>query len=593
MTYEKNVSSNMNFVRNVRVRRACGMKVLSSLLMVALTVLWTCGTLALCQPPPMEANPGPQEPPQPPSPAHPPSPPPPPPSSTPHPSQSQVTSSIASLLRHHNHNVTVIVYGPRKSAYSSDVKVLEVSVAEDDPMFPGGVGVGVTPEELEAEGRGWSVVSGRVARSRVCACRQLNREAWVKEVVSRAHLFVTPLFLHDLCTLSLARREGVQAVVGVVTTRVGAWWAWHQLDLLPPLSTTPVPPGTMGDLSIWSRAANLASHYGYLTAVRQAWQVPAATTTSLPSGEGGGHNSLASLYSSLAGVLVAWDPLLDLSIPRHPAVIPVGGINLQPGLMAKEVLVPALMNRAGVVTVSVGEEREAWVGPGTQAALHHALKTTPYTILWRSSPPQQQQQRKTTTRAKFVYKAHFPLADVLNHPRHRLLISTCGETEAMAAVYFGSPVLCLPVTPDQHLSSNALQNLGLGVVLPASGVTVEKLKTALHNLTGDRRYRERGREWGEELHDQALSPDDRLLYTLERIIRRPRANTYFNRQQEGGNTQQQQQQQQQQQLYLLQQSNADVYLLLLLLLTSLLGLLICLTLSLLPVLLAKAKHKKD
>lgn len=91
----------------------------------------------------------------------------------------------------------------------------------------------------------------------------------------------------------------------------------------------------------------------YLTAVRQAWQVP-ATTTSLPVGETGGDN-LASLYSGLAGVLVAWDPLLDPSIPNHPAVVPVGGINLQPGLMAKvdNLIIPLLSYLNNFLAISL------------------------------------------------------------------------------------------------------------------------------------------------------------------------------------------------------------------------------------------------
>lgn len=137
------------------------------------------------------------------------------------------------------------------------VQVLEVPVAEDDPLYPGGEVMGVTPgEEVGVE---W--VSGRVLASRARACGQVSRLAWVEAILGQAKLLVTPLFLHDICVLTLARRAGVPTV-GVLTSRVGAWWAWEHLGVLPPLATTPVPPTTMPEPTIWARASNLARHYG-------------------------------------------------------------------------------------------------------------------------------------------------------------------------------------------------------------------------------------------------------------------------------------------------------------------------------------------
>ncbi|KAK8721107.1 hypothetical protein OTU49_012935 [Cherax quadricarinatus] len=249
----------------------------------------------------------------------------------------------------------------------------------------------------------------------------------------------------------------------------------------------------------------------------------------------------------------------------------------------KDVLVPALLNRAGVVTVCPGGG-EAWLGHDALHALYTALATTSYTVLWRAPYPHllpnvtQDEGSNTASRPKFVFKETLPLTDVMNHPRHRLLISTCGETDTMAAVYFASPVLCLPVTADQTLAAAALQDLGIGTVVAAGEVTVTTLREALGKLAADRSYREKGRELAEELHDQPLSPADRLLFTLERVMRRPHSRRYMKK---GSH------------LYLLQQSNADVYLLLLILLSSVTALLILLAIMVIPVLLKKQKIKEE
>ncbi|KAG7153478.1 UDP-glucuronosyltransferase 2C1-like, partial [Homarus americanus] len=412
--------------------------------------------------------------------------------------------------------------------HSQGHKVLQIPVAPDDPLYPGGVASGVTPgEEVGVE---WT--SGRIIASRILA----------------SHSTRVP-------------------VVGVVTSRMGAWWVWVNMGILPSLGSTPVPPNSMDDFGIWSRAANLASHYRSV--------VPALTALS----PGTDPPSLDVLYTSLTHVLLAWDPLIDAHAPYTPMVIPIGGFAFETGRITKDVLVPALLNRAGVVSVCPGGS-EAWVGPDALNALYNALKMTPYTILWRASYDllQPNISQDDSMRDKFIFKKYLPLSDVLNHPRHRLLVSTCGETEVMAAVYFGSPVLCLPVTTDQTLAAAVVEDLGLAVVVPAKEATTSTLTKALSKLSGNRSYRECGRQLGEELHDQALSPADRVLFTLERALRRPHSRRHIPRPTH---------------LSLLQQSNADVYLLLLVLLTCLSGLLILLTIVMLPILLKKQKRKAD
>ncbi|XP_042209483.1 putative UDP-glucuronosyltransferase ugt-60 [Homarus americanus] len=483
-----------------------------------------------------------------------------------------VMAQIASLMHSQGHKVAALIYGPTTldETFPPAVKVLQIPVAPDDPLYPGGVASGVTPgEEVGVE---WT--SGRIIASRILACREATQLQWVKDVILSSKLIVFPLFLHDICVLSLAHSTRVP-VVGVVTSRMGAWWVWVNMGILPSLGSTPVPPNSMDDFGIWSRAANLASHYRYLSSIRQLYQVPALTALS----PGTDPPSLDVLYTSLTHVLLAWDPLIDAHAPYTPMVIPIGGFAFETGRITKDVLVPALLNRAGVVSVCPGGS-EAWVGPDALNALYNALKMTPYTILWRASYDllQPNISQDDSMRDKFIFKKYLPLSDVLNHPRHRLLVSTCGETEVMAAVYFGSPVLCLPVTTDQTLAAAVVEDLGLAVVVPAKEATTSTLTKALSKLSGNRSYRECGRQLGEELHDQALSPADRVLFTLERALRRPHSRRHIPRPTH---------------LSLLQQSNADVYLLLLVLLTCLSGLLILLTIVMLPILLKKQKRKAD
>ena len=193
------------------------------------------------------------------------------------------------------------------------MQVIEIPLTRDDPLqSEGGVsgsdGVGVHE---------WA--TGSIVWSRVAACAGL---AAVESKVSalQASVIITPLWLHDVCTLALAKRLSVPAI-GVITSRVGAWWAWTQLGALPDLASASAPTGGVGENGFSDRAANIAQHYSFISSIRQRWQV--AAMSALPS-----HweqTSLTDLYEGLHRVLVCWDPLLHPSPPHTPSVISVGG----------------------------------------------------------------------------------------------------------------------------------------------------------------------------------------------------------------------------------------------------------------------------
>ena len=203
------------------------------------------------------------------------------------------------------------------------MQIIEIPVTRDDPLqSEGGVSgsAGVGAHE-------WT--TGSIVWSRVAACAGLA-EVEFKVSALKPSIIITPLWLHDVCTLSLARRLSVPTI-GVVTSRVGAWWAWTQLGALPDLASASAPTGSVGENGFLDRAANIAQHYAFVSSMRQRWQV--AAMSALPN-----HWELASLptlYEGLHRVLVIWDPLLHPSPPHTPSVISIGGFPAELTRMTK------------------------------------------------------------------------------------------------------------------------------------------------------------------------------------------------------------------------------------------------------------------
>ncbi|KAB7504156.1 hypothetical protein Anas_14164 [Armadillidium nasatum] len=226
-------------------------------------------------------------------------------------------SQMAWLFYRHQKRVTLLLYGEhhREENLPEFVKIITIPIGDDDPIRTQDNNyIGLTPEDSS---RGeW--VSGQILWSRVAACKGLiNKESEIIKL--NPDVIISPLFLHDVCVLSLSFRLKIP-VVGVLTSRVGAWWTWAQLGVLPSLSTASVPLTSLGNRGIFSRASNLASHYNYMSSLRQQWQVKAVNALApmdVPS--------LAELYGTVSRLVLSWDPLVDPSVIPVPTAVPIGG----------------------------------------------------------------------------------------------------------------------------------------------------------------------------------------------------------------------------------------------------------------------------
>lgn len=464
--------------------------------------------------------------------------------------EEQLTALRINLVER-GYAVTSFVYGRSggRGGFPEGTEIVDIPLADDDPLYaPIGEELRyITPNQKE--GGKYNVVrlevstnqepppstdvtdqeqsldyDSIVTSSRRLACKQLlTNTTWTRDQISRAKLFVTPLYLHDLCSLSFARQFDLP-VVGLVTSRTGSWWSWYWLDVLPPLATAAVPPSLMSpNFGFVERLGNLWNLFSYIAKLEHDWVKP--VTASLPDGA---VLPIADLYNTVGTILVSWDWLTDPNLPMTPFLTSTASLQWDRSHeQTKDSIVPSLRNRNGAVFCNL-KVKEIWIGMAAQSAILQALTVSPFTVVWRGVQEalhgvENGNKLKNTEvdSSIFVFQEDPPIGALLAHPRHRLLISMCGESDVMAAILFGSPTLCLPVTPDQLMTSRKLHDLGLGLVVSANDVTTNKVKDAIRELTTNRSYRVRGRRLAEEYIDQPLSASDRVLHALEKVMRRP------------------------------------------------------------------------
>jgi len=90
-----------------------------------------------------------------------------------------------------------------------------------------------------------------------------------------------------------------------------------------------------------------------------------------------------------------------------------------------------------------------------------------------------------------------PQLTVLEHAD--AFVSHAGMNSVMEAMYFGTPVVAVPHMPEQRLIAARLEELGLGVHLPAAEATPGQLRRAVHSVTADGSTRARVHALGNAL----------------------------------------------------------------------------------------------
>ncbi|KAJ8954700.1 hypothetical protein NQ318_011393 [Aromia moschata] len=112
-----------------------------------------------------------------------------------------------------------------------------------------------------------------------------------------------------------------------------------------------------------------------------------------------------------------------------------------------------------------------------------------------------------------------PQQDILAHPNTKAFISHGGMLSSIEAVYFGVPVIGIPIYGDQKMNiAKSVQN-GYAVSVPFRELTEEKLTWALNEVLSSSKYMNNAKTRSKIMRDQLVSPLDAAIYWMEYVIR--------------------------------------------------------------------------
>uniref|UniRef100_A0A1Y1K0R3 UDP-glucuronosyltransferase n=1 Tax=Photinus pyralis TaxID=7054 RepID=A0A1Y1K0R3_PHOPY len=113
----------------------------------------------------------------------------------------------------------------------------------------------------------------------------------------------------------------------------------------------------------------------------------------------------------------------------------------------------------------------------------------------------------------------FPQQEILAHPNVILFITHGGLLSTIESVYFGKPILGLPVFSDQGLNSARAEDAGYGRFIPFGKVSGENFREILNEMIQNPRYMSNAKARSRIMHDQPLPPMERAIFWIEYVLR--------------------------------------------------------------------------
>lgn len=169
----------------------------------------------------------------------------------------------------------------------------------------------------------------------------------------------------------------------------------------------------------------------------------------------------------------------------------------------------------GVVYFSLGSNLNPSAMPvEKQQAIIKALSKVKERVLWKWDDLDAKVDKK-----KFLIQKWFPQDDILANPKVKVFITHGGLLGGTEAIYYGKPLVTIPIFGDQKLNAARSASTGYGVRVDYNNLTETSLSWALNEVLSNKKYTEKVTELSKRFRDKPIHPVDLAKYYVEYVIR--------------------------------------------------------------------------
>ncbi|KAM3956572.1 UDP-glycosyltransferase UGT5-like [Aphomia sociella] len=215
-------------------------------------------------------------------------------------------------------------------------------------------------------------------------------------------------------------------------------------------------------------------------------------------------------------LFVASNPILVGNRPVVPAIIFVDRMHIKPGVSLPQNLQKFLdTSTKGVVYFSLGvvQEAEQLATPILQT-LADAFRELPFTVLWKIG-----NTTMINNADNVVAQAWFPQQEILAHPNVKVFITQGGTRSLEEAIYYGVPIIGLPVVRSRKLFIKEVTKFGAGEVLDPYQLEKEVLKSTISAVATNEMYKKAIVKLKDMIFDPVISGPESAVWWTEYVLR--------------------------------------------------------------------------
>lgn len=169
----------------------------------------------------------------------------------------------------------------------------------------------------------------------------------------------------------------------------------------------------------------------------------------------------------------------------------------------------------GVVYFSLGGNLNPSAMPvEKQQAIINSLSSLKQRILWKWDDVNTKVDRK-----KFLVQKWFPQDDILAQDNVKLFVTHGGLLGGTESVYYGKPLVTIPIFGDQKLNAARSVLTGYGVRVDYNNLTEASLTWGLNEVLNNKKYTEKVKELSARFRDKPQHPVDLAKFHVEYVLR--------------------------------------------------------------------------
>ncbi|KAJ8954699.1 hypothetical protein NQ318_011392 [Aromia moschata] len=205
---------------------------------------------------------------------------------------------------------------------------------------------------------------------------------------------------------------------------------------------------------------------------------------------------------------------------NHPSfltssIVEIGGFHITSKSLPGDIQKSLDEAKDGAILFSMGSNLKMSHLPNhTLNAILNVFSKLKHRVLWKFDGSSIQSKPNNVLISKWL-----PQSDILAHPNTVAFVTHGGLLSTTEAVFYGVPMVGIPIFGDQKMNVARSVQKGIAVYLPFKGLSEVTLYGAISEILNNPKYKQNSKRYSDILRDRPVKPLDLATYWIEYVIK--------------------------------------------------------------------------